>query len=207
MDEYLAATNYIDADHPSIVEKARELTAPIRGKEGQATALFHHVRDSFPYKIIYEIPDRDYFRASVTLSRGEGFCMPKSVLLAALARAACIPSRLHFADIRNHILPPSTTGRLGTDVMAYHTYVELFLHGKWVKATPSFDLRFCERFNLVPVEFDGEHDAMLHHLDRSGREHIEYVADYGTRADFPLAEVISAFNRTYPHLTSLTINL
>jgi transglutaminase-like putative cysteine protease len=207
MDEYLASTEYIDADHPSIIRKAQELTAHIRGKREQAVALFWYVRDCFPYRIIYEIPNREYFKASVTLKRGEGFCMPKSILLAALARAAGIPARLHFADIRNHILPPTTTERLKTDVMAYHTYVELHLGDKWVKATPSFDLGFCERFNLVPVEFDGEHDALLHHLDRKGRRHIEYVADYRTRADFPIGEVIGAFRRTYPHLDRLTARL
>jgi transglutaminase-like putative cysteine protease len=207
MDEYLASTEYIDADHPSIMRKAQELTAHIRGKREQAAVLFRYVRDCFPYRIIYEIPGRDYFKASVTLGRGEGFCMPKSVLLAALARSAGIPSRLHFADIRNHILPHTTLERLKTDVMAYHTYVELLLDGRWVKATPSFDLSFCERFNLVPVEFDGEHDALLHHLDKKGRVHIEYVADYGTRQDFPIEEVILALKRTYPHLENLTIDL
>lgn len=207
MDEYLASTEYIDADHPLVRAKAGELAAQAGGARSTAVALFRHVRDGFPYKIIYEIPGRDYFRASATLARGEGFCMPKSVLLAALARAAGIPSRLHFADIRNHILPPTTTERLKTDVMAYHTYVELFLDGKWVKATPSFDIGFCERFNLVPVEFDGIHDAMLHHLDRSGRVHIEYIADYGVRAEFPIDEVIGAFRRVYTHMDRLTARL
>lgn len=207
MDECLASTGYLDAAHPSVVKKAQELTSRIGDKREQAVALFRYVRDNFPYKIIYEIPDRAYFRASVTLARGDGFCMPKSVLLAALARAAGIPSRLHFADIRNHILPSTTLERLRTDVMAYHTYVELLLDRKWVKATPSFDLKFCDKFDLVSVDFDGVHDALLHHDDRKGRLHIDYMADYGTRADFPIDEVISAFSRTYPHLDRLTARL
>lgn len=207
MDEYLASTEYLDAAHPTVVMKAQELTSRIGGKREQAVALFRYVRDGFPYKIIYEIPDRAYFRASVTLARGDGFCMPKSVLLAALARAAGIPSRLHFADIRNRILPPTTLQRLRTDVMAYHTYVELLLDRKWVKATPSFDMGFCKKFNLLPVDFDGEHDAMLHHFDRSGRVHIEYLADYGVRAEFPIDEVVAAFRRAYPHLDKLTANI
>ncbi len=207
MDEYLASTEFIDADHPLVRAKAVELAASAGGKREQAVALFRYVRDGFPYKIIYEIPGREYFKASVTLERGEGFCMPKSVLLAALARSCGIPSRLHFADIRNHILPPTTTERLKTDVMACHTYVELYLQGKWVKATPSFDLGFCQKFSLVIVDFDGEHDAMLHHLDRGGHVHIEYIADYGVRAEFPVDEVIAAFRRTYPHMPRLTARL
>jgi len=207
MDKYLRPTPFIDADHHSIHKRSERLVSGIGSQKGQAVALFFFVRDGFPYKIIYEIPGRDYFKASVTLKRGEGFCMPKSILLAALARAAGIPSRLHFADIRNHILPSTTTERLKTDIMAYHTYVELFLDGRWVKATPSFDIGFCQKFGLVPVDFDGEHDALLHHLDKDGRLHIQYVADYGTRADFPIGEVIGALKRTYPHLDRLTARL
>jgi transglutaminase-like putative cysteine protease len=207
MDEFMKATWFIDADNPSIRQKSAQLVSGIRSQKQQAVALFHFVRDDFPYKLLYEIPGREYFKASATLARGNGFCMPKSVLLAALARSAGIPSRLHFADIRNHILPPTTLERLKTDVMAYHTYVELHVGGKWVKATPSFDLKFCEKFNLVPVDFDGVHDALLHHLDRNGRTHIEYVADYGTRDDFPIEEVVQAFGRTYPHIPRLTANL
>ena len=207
MDEHLRPTWFIDADHPSIRQKSIKLLRGIESPKEQAVALFHFVRDGFPYKIIYEIPGREYFRASDTLRRGEGFCMPKSILLAALARSAGIPSRLHFADIRNHILPRTTTDRLKTDIMAYHTYVGLFLDGKWVKATPSFDIGFCHKFGLLPVDFDGEHDALLHHLDTKGRVHIEYVADYGTRGDFPVDEVIEAFKRTYPHIPRLTAAL
>ncbi|MBM4248696.1 MAG: hypothetical protein FJ149_04560 [Euryarchaeota archaeon] len=59
----------------------------------------------------------------------------------------------------------------------------------------------------MPVDFDGVHHGMLHHLDRSGRVHIEYIADYGTRADFPIDEVIEAFRRVYPHMDLLTARL
>ncbi|MEM4728625.1 MAG: transglutaminase family protein [Thermoplasmata archaeon] len=207
MEEFLRPTHFIDADESSVRRRALELASGAGGAGERARALFYFVRDGFPYKIVYEIPGREYFRASETLRRGDGFCMPKAVLLAALARAAGIPSRLHFADIRNRLLPPTTLERLGTDVMAYHTYVELYLDGKWVKATPSFDIGYCERFGIVPVEFDGRTDALLHGLDRRGRVHIEYLADHGTRADFPLEEVALALRRAYPHLVRLTAEL
>ena len=189
MDECLGSTWYIDAGHPDVRQKAEELTLSISSQQEQAKALFRFVRDQFPYRIIYEIPERDYFKASVTLKRGDGFCMPKSILLAALSRAVGIPSRLHFADIRNHILPPTTLERLKTDVMALHTYVELLLGGKWVKATPSFDLKFCEKFGLVPVDFDGEHDAKDSPHNVKGEPHIEHIGYHGPYADFPWDEV------------------
>lgn len=207
MEEFLHPTFFIDADATSVRGRARELTYGTSSDVERARALFYFVRDSLPYRIVHEIPGRDYFRASETLRRGDGFCMPKAVLLAALARAAGIPSRLHFADIRNHLLPPTTLERLRTDIMAYHTYVELYLDRKWVRATPSFDIGYCERFGIAPVEFDGRTDALLHRLDRRGGVHIEYVADHGTRADFPLEEVALALRRAYPHLKQLTAKL
>ncbi|MBM4248697.1 MAG: hypothetical protein FJ149_04565 [Euryarchaeota archaeon] len=51
MDEYLASTEYIDADNPMVRAKAGELIAHVGGKRGQAIALFGYVRDRFPYKI------------------------------------------------------------------------------------------------------------------------------------------------------------
>ncbi|MGQ9583721.1 MAG: transglutaminase-like domain-containing protein [Thermoplasmatota archaeon] len=200
-------TEFLDADHPAVRERTRELMSGLEGAAERARALFYFVRDSIPYRIVYELPGPGYFRASETLRRGHGFCMPKAVLLAALARAAGIPSRLHFADIRNRLLPSTTLERLGTDIMAYHTYVELHIDGNWVKATSSFDIGYCERFGVVPVDFDGRADALLHHLDRRGRTHIEYVADHGARPDFPIHEVAEALRRAYPGLERLTASL
>ncbi|MEM2870647.1 MAG: transglutaminase-like domain-containing protein [Thermoplasmata archaeon] len=207
MEEFLHPTFFIDARASSVHGKARELTYGAISDVERARALFYFVRDSLPCRILYEISGRDYFRASETLRRGDGFCMTKAILLAALARAAGIPSRLHFADIRNRLLPSTTLERLRTDIMCYHTYVELYLDEKWVKATPSFDIGYCERFGIAPVDFDGRMDALLHRLDRKGRVYIEYLADHGTRADFPLEEVARALRRAYPHLVRLTAEL
>lgn len=224
MDESLASTNFLDFDESSIgpkakhalkgkgtrspvVAKAEEVVKGKKGDIARAVALFYFVRDTIPYKIIFDIPGRHYFRASETLRRGDGFCMPKAVLLAAMARSVGIPARLHFADIINHIVPEYISDRLKTKLMTYHNYVEFLLDGKWVKATPSFDLATCKKHGFEPVEFDGKSDAMLHERDRKGRLHIEYVWDYGTRADFPLGEVAAAFRKAYPHIPSLTAKL
>ena len=220
MDENLVPTYYLDFDNGEASANAKQAKkgkctiSPVRvkaeevveGKKGdiaRAVALFYFVRDTIPYKIIFDIPGKHYFRASETLRRGDGFCMPKAVLLAALARSVGIPVRLHFADIINHIVPEYISDRLKTKLMTYHNYVEFLLDGKWVKATPSFDLATCRKHGFEPVEFDGKSDAMLHERDQKGRLHIEYVADYGTRSDFPLGEVVAAFNKAYPHIPGL----
>ena len=66
--------------------------------------------------------------------------MPKAALLAACARAAGIPARVGYADVKNHLTTPELTAKMGTDLFVFHGYTELLLDGKWVKATPAFNL-------------------------------------------------------------------
>jgi len=48
------------------------------------------------------------------------------------------------------------------------------------------------------LEFDGEHDAMLHPFTADGRDHMEYVRDRGAFDELPFEEIIEAFRATYP---------
>ena len=89
---------------------------------------------------------------------------------------------------------------MGTDIYAWHGYVSMQLAGKWVKATPAFNARLCERFGLLTVEFNGREDSLLHPADREGRQHLEYIADRGEHDDTPLDEIRTTFEATYPRL-------
>lgn len=176
LDNYLRPTPVFDCDHPSIQMKVEELA---RGRENpveKARSLFYFVRDEIRY-YFYPPPvsPDDIFRASHTLSVREGFCIPKAILLASMARAAGIPAGLQFVDIRNHRLPQKTLEFIGGNLIRLHGYAVLYLDGKWVKATPAFDLKMCRENRLIPVEFDGRSDAMLPSRDQDGKPHIEYV--------------------------------
>jgi transglutaminase-like putative cysteine protease len=101
--EYLKPTPVIDCDSPSIQEKTRDLT---KGREDIiAKSLFYFVRDNIKYNMHVPKSLSEDFRASNTLSRGEGYCVQKAVLLAALARVAGIPAGLGFVRLRNNLLP------------------------------------------------------------------------------------------------------
>jgi transglutaminase-like putative cysteine protease len=140
----------------------------------------------------------EHFRASNTLSRGNGYCVQKAVLLVALARAAGIPAGLGFARIRNNLLPERTFNILGTNILPFHGYAEFYLNGKWVKATPAFDLKLCERNRIIPVEFDGVSDAIFHPYNRDGKLHIEYLKDLGRQyEDLPLDKLHEALIKTF----------
>lgn len=76
----------------------------------------------------------------------------------------------------------------------------MYLAGRWVKATPAFNLSLCEKFGFLPLEFDGRHDSIYHPFDREGRRHMEYVNERGEYDDVPLAAMLATFAEAYPEL-------
>jgi hypothetical protein len=196
-EKYLRPTPAIDCDHPTIIEKARSLTADKTNAAGKAVSLFYFVRDEVKYNMYVELDALEHYKASRTLDKKEGYCVQKAVLLAALARAVGIPARLHLADIRNHLASEKAVEMLKTNVFTYHGYTEMYLDDKWVKATPSFDLQTYQENRWRPVEFDGQHDAMLHSHSVDGKLHIEYIADHGTYDDLPLDDILTSFEKLY----------
>jgi transglutaminase-like putative cysteine protease len=165
-----------------------------------AVGLFLAVRDGIRYDPYTWDTDPEIFRASRTLETRRSFCIPKAILLAATARAIGIPSRLGFADVRNHLTTRRLRSLMRTDVFVFHGYTELFLGGRWLKATPTFNVGLCEKFGVQPLDFDGETDAVLHPFDREGRKHMEYLRDHGTFEDLPLEELNRVMRKAYPFL-------
>nr|MDO8108749.1 transglutaminase-like domain-containing protein [Candidatus Sigynarchaeota archaeon] len=199
MDEYLAPTYFIDFDNPVIPSKARDIVKGIGQADvsRMAQRLFYFVRDQIPYKVYWGLPSRTYLRASTTLSRGYGFCIPKATLLVALARSLKIPARLHFADIINHLASENLKKVMGTKLFVYHGYAELFMNDTWLKVNPAFDLALTEDKGYFPVDFDGTKDAVFQSTDKLGNKHFEYVKDHGTFADVPYKQIMDAFIETY----------
>jgi transglutaminase-like putative cysteine protease len=146
---YLAATEFIDLDAPAIQTLARSLQRD--SPQSTATALFDWVRDNIHYDPYVAIADRPAHRASAVLLRKRGHCVQKATVLAALARSSGIPTRLGFADVRNHKAPQKMLDLLGTNLFVFHGYVEFFLDGHWVKATPAFDAEVSRRAGVLPV--------------------------------------------------------
>jgi transglutaminase-like putative cysteine protease len=196
-ETYTRPTYYLDADNPAVASFAREAAGDEPSRRQRAVNLFYAVRDGFRYNPYAFTMDKAKYRASFTLAAGEGFCVQKAVLLAAVARAAGIPARLGFANVRNHLATERLKALMGTDLFVFHGYTEMLLDGKWVKATPAFNLSLCEKFDTRPLEFDGRSDSIFHPFDNLGRKHMEYVHDYGAFDDFPYDRMIEEFRRYY----------
>jgi len=199
MNQYLAPAAFIDSSHPSVVAFAQNHARGSSDIE-RAVSLYYAVRDGIRYNPFLDFSNQEVFRASSVLAAGQGFCVGKAALLAAAARAAGIPARVGFADVKNHLTTPRLAETMGTDLFIYHGYTELQLEGQWVKATPAFNLELCSRFRVKPLEFDGRNDSIFHPFDEDERRHMEYLRDRGHFADVPAAEIQQTFREVYPKL-------
>lgn len=197
IQDYLKPTTTIDSDNQLIREKAWNLTKGANDTAAKAKNFFYWVRDEIEYNPLVPLEIFESYRASDTVKRRAGFCVEKAAVLAALARAAGIPARLHFADIRNHLVSPRLLEIMGTNLFSYHGYTELYIDGKWIKATPAFDRKTCQEHRIIPVEFDGQNHALFHSHNSDGNLHIEYVKDHGHRLDVPVEEILAAWMQHY----------
>jgi transglutaminase-like putative cysteine protease len=200
LSRYLEPTDFIDSDHPAVKIFATEIADSQSTNIDKAIALYLAVRDGIRYDPYRIDLGSEAMRASTVLARGYGFCVAKAVLLAAVARTQGIPSRLGFADVKNHLTTEKLRRLMQTDIFAFHGYTELLLEQRWVKATPAFNSSLCERCDVEPLVFDGRQDSLLQQSDRRGSRYMEYVRDHGQFADLPYERMLAAFHEHYPEL-------
>jgi transglutaminase-like putative cysteine protease len=196
-----AATALIDSDHPAVQAFAARHARGASDRE-RAVSLYYAVRDGFRYDPYRIDLTPEGMRASSVLAHGYGWCVPKGALLAAAARAAGIPARVGYADVRNHLSTERLRQVMQTDIFVWHGYTDLWIDGAWRKATPAFNIELCERFGLLPLEFDGVADSLYHPYDRAGNRHMEYVLQRGSFDDMPLDRLVADFRAVYPAMAS-----
>lgn len=200
MSQFLAAGVFIDSDAPQVIAFAKQATTGVIEPEAATLRLYDAVRDGIIYDPYVDFADPVNYRASGVLAAGRGFCVGKSALLAASARAIGVPARVGFADVRNHLTSRRLYEKIKTDVFLWHSYTELYMWGRWVKATPAFDKALCDRVGLKPLQFDGKADSLFQPFDPSGRRHMEYLKDRGAFADVPFETIKTDFIAAYPSL-------
>lgn len=197
MIDALTPTPTIDCDQPALVSFATDQAGPSNDPREQAVKLYYAVRDGIrydPYALVLTIPG---LKASRTLELGRAWCVPKAILLAAACRAVGIPARLGFADVRNHLSTERMRQTMKTDVFYYHGYTAIELGGKWVKATPAFNIELCDKFRMKPLEFDGYEDSIYHSFDLDGHQHMEYLRFHGEFDDLPFDQMMNSFATHY----------
>lgn len=195
---YLEPGHYVDSDHPAVIDFAQREAVGAGSPREIAVQLFYAVRDQVRYDPYHIDLSVDGLKASSCLANGYGFCVTKAAILAATLRVHGIATRLSFADVRNHMTSARLQAAMGTDIFSFHGNVDILLDGRWVKATPAFNLSLCQKAGTKSQEFDGFNDSILHPFDASGRRHMEYVRDRGTFADVPRETMLEAWDQIYP---------
>jgi len=194
---YLKPTTILDSDHPDVREYAYSVAGEGATPREKAILLFSAVRDGIWYDPYCPFYLSEHYRASNLLRTRRGYCVCKAGLLCALARVLAIPSRVGFADVRNHLTTRQLLEFMGTDLFVYHGYTELFLEGRWVKATPAFNRELCEKHHVAVLEFNGRDDALLQPFNREKQQFMEYVAYHGTYPDIPVGTIVEAWKNAY----------
>ncbi len=195
--KYLNPTPIIDSNHPSIVAHARKTIGESNDPVERAVKLYYAVRDGIWYDPYYPFYLPEHYRASNVLKSGRGYCVSKASLLCALGRNCGIPSRIGLANVKNHLATKQLIEYLGTDLFVYHGFVEFYLDGKWLKATPAFNKELCEKHKVAPLEFNGHEDSIFHAYNLEEKQCMEDVADHGIFADIPVEKIVAGWKSIY----------
>ena len=194
MKNYLKCTEIIDCDEASVKEKALEVTRGLKTDKDKAIALYYFVRDKIKHNAYTPLYDSSRYKASATLKAAYGMCQNKAILLVALARAAGIPARLGLVDVEDYQLSEKFKQMIGgVNVMPLHGFAELYIDGRWVHASPAYDLATCQKKGFIPVEFDGVNDAKDSEYTKAGQLHMKHIKYHGPYEDLPLDEIYSYY--------------
>ncbi|MGB8958423.1 MAG: transglutaminase domain-containing protein [Candidatus Aminicenantales bacterium] len=166
LSPFLAPAKFVDSGHPAIANKAKELTAGCVSAEEKARRLFEFVRDT------YTTDECPSFVASEVLTCGGNSCRQRSILLAALCRAAGIPARLHLQKVtlKNW---RREDGTVIADYIFAHGITGIYLRGRWLlyetvgngekwRVWTQDEARVKE----MPVPFSAERDCLFRADDR-----------------------------------------
>lgn len=200
-DIYLQPTYFIDSDHPDVINYAKRVVGDETDPTQQAIKLYLAVRDDFRYNPYNIDLNHVELKASTLFNRPsqQGYCTEKACLYNAVLRVVGIPSRFHFFNVKNHIGIDKYVDLLKTDILAYHACSEVYLNGKWVKATPAFNKELCEKTGVEVLEFNGVDDSMFQQFSPDGKDYMEYVEDHGTCHDVPHDMFVMHLKKHYPH--------
>jgi hypothetical protein len=102
-----------------------------------------------------------------------------------------------FADVRNHLATKQLIDFLGSALFVYHGFVEFYLEGRWVKATPAFNRGLCLKHKVPPLEFNGRDDSIFQPYNSENQKFMEYVKFYGVYEDIPVSEIVAGWRKAY----------
>lgn len=197
---YLASSYYFDFHEDILQELISDSTSKSLSDKEKAIIMYRKVRDHWKYDPYRISLAKESYRASKIAEKSSGNCVEKSILLIACLRALGIPARLHLGKVKNHIAVERLIEKFGSNELTPHGMVNVYLNNKWLKMSPAFNTSLCEKFNVEPLEFDGENHSFLQQYNSEGSLFMEYLEDYGHFEDVPLDFMKRNIKEHYPHI-------
>lgn len=111
----LAATPYIQSEHPEIIKLSRQITGDTTDAFTKIKLLAAWIHENLEKRPVLGLPD-----ALTTLQSRQGDCNEHAALFAALARATAIPTRI-AAGVTYH-----------QEAFYYHAWNEVCLDNRWI---------------------------------------------------------------------------
>ena len=210
MKQYLEENFNFDYKHANIKQLLVAIDKDYKqlNKKEFALKAYYFVRDTWPYNPYRFSLVKEDWQSSLICEHKTGHCLDKAIIYISLLRSQGIPARLGLAKVKNHIAVEDIVEKFGNDVLVPHGYVDVYLNGKWVKATPAFNKGLCDKLGVKALDFDGENDSLFQEYDLSGKlNFMEYLEDYGTFANVPLPYMFELMQETYPPLQNEKVNL
>lgn len=198
---YLEETFYLDYHSPEIKELVKEFDSADLSEKEKAIGLYLKVRDGWRYNPYYLSFKKESYKSSIIANKKDGHCLEKSILYISGLRALKIPARIHLAKVKNHIGVERLVEKIGTNELSPHGMVDVFLEGKWLKASPAFNKELCEKLNVAVLDFDGENDSMFQEFSSDGIQFMDYLEDYGSFDDVPTDFIFKNLKENYPLIT------
>ena len=134
--ETLASDALVQADHPKIVRQATAIVAGEDDPWRRALRINRWVHDHVSKRAVLSLPS-----ALDVLASREGDCNEHTVLFAALARAARIPTRIAVGIVWSEEL----------QAFGYHAWPEVWV-GRWVWMDPTFGEDVADATHVKLVE-------------------------------------------------------
>jgi transglutaminase-like putative cysteine protease len=198
--DYQSPTYFYDFEDNIIQEIIEEFKSKSLSSKEKAIGLYHKIRDGWWYNPYHISLSKKNYKASIIAKRNEAHCIEKAILLIACLRGLNIQSRIHLVKVKNHIGAERLMEKFGTNEMTPHGMVDILLGDKWLKVSPAFNAALCQKYNVSPLDFDGEQDSIFQEFDKEGNLFMEYIEDYGHFEDVPVEFIFKNFKENYPRI-------
>ena len=196
---YLSPTYFFDYEHEEIQKLLNGFIDSSLSPTEKTIGLYLKIRDGIRYDPYSISLKKESLKASSIALKPKGHCVDKSILLIACLRAVGVPARIHLVKVKNHIAVERLTEKFGTNELTPHGLVAVFLNGKWLKLSPTFNASICKMLHVPPLEFDGKKDSIFQQFTLDGKKFMEYIKDYGHFEDVPYHFIRNNIMEHYPN--------